>query len=91
MKYENSTLGLVTKEFENNSRETLLEEIMKQRKIINALAWAMQNAIDDIKKPHSDCTIALDYLEKNLERGEYTDKSQYFNINKNKELKAKQS
>lgn len=84
MKYENSTLRDVTKEFENSSRETLLEEIMKYRKIINGLAFGMQKAIKDLKRRHSDGSIALEDLETSLERAISLEKSEYFNINKNK-------
>jgi len=85
MKYENSALRDVTKEFENKSREALLEEIMKHRKMINGLAFGMQNAIKDLKRPHSDGSIALEDLETSLERATSLEKSEYFNINKNKE------
>jgi hypothetical protein len=89
MEIKSTALRDVKNEFENNSRETLLEEIIKHRKMINGLSFGIQNAIQDLKRPHSDGSIALEYLEKSLESATSFEKSEYFNINKNKEASNK--
>lgn len=88
MKYENSALRDVTKEFENNSREALLEEITKLRKMINGISFSVENAITDLKTENSDGSIALDALESGLQRMDGLETSEFFNINKNREFEV---
>lgn len=85
MKYEKTAIRDVVNEFENNSRQTLIEEISKMRKMMNNFSYNIHNAITDIQRPGSDCSIALSHLLGSLENAIDTNNSKYFNISKFKE------
>lgn len=63
-KYKNTEIIQVVKEFNNNSEMTLLLEISENRKAINNMVDLIREAIKDLKRPHSDGSIALEKLEK---------------------------
>ena len=89
MNYQNTALRDVSKEFENNSREALLEQIAKYRKIINGLTHNINNTITELKREDRDGSVVLDCLEQAIERAKCTDASEYNNIFKEREDKNK--
>ena len=89
MKYEKTAIRDVINEFENHSRETLIEEISKMRKMMNNFSYNIHNAITDIQRPGSDCSIALSHLLGSLENAIDTNNSKYFNISKFREQEAR--
>lgn len=89
MKYEKTAIRDVVNEFENNSRQTLIEEISKMRKMMNNFSYNIHNAITDIQRPGSDCSIALSHLLGSLENAIDTNNSKYFNISKFREQEAR--
>lgn len=89
MNYQNTALRDVSKEFENNSREALLEQIAKYRKIINGLTHHINNTITELKNEDSDGSFELNYLEEAIKSVKSTDASEYNNIFKEREDKNK--
>ena len=66
----------------NNQFIVMVEEIMKQRKMNNAIVFGVENAIADLMKPNSDGTIALDELKRALANMKSVDENPGFNIHK---------
>lgn len=64
----------------NNQFLIMVEEIVKLRKMNNALNFGIDNAIADLEKPNSDGTIALAELKRQKQYAEGLNTSKYFNM-----------